>query len=617
MAGRSLTDAPCLLRFPFIIRHRVKKINDAFRTAIREFQYPNSYQCVFPVKANHNRDVIHTIASSETPNEVGLEAGSKAELLLVISHAKRETPVFYNGFKDNSSIEMAVRASRAGWNITIIIEKPNEIPMIVETCLRLNHTPRLGIRIKLASRGSGHWEHSGGLRSKFGLFVPQLLAAVDQLKEHNMLQALKLLHFHPGSQINDILKIKASVIEATRIYCGLVQQGVPLSTLDVGGGLAVDYTGKRSTSPSSMNYSLQEYTNDIVYYIKRVCDQANVAPPAIVSESGRALVAHHSVLVIPVLGSSYRELDEHLIDEPFDENDLSLQPLVELRATSNEVSANNLLECFHDAQQAMDMTLQLFASGMLSLQHRAIAEKLFWKVCRRIREHFNNLSDVPNSLNELKDLFAETYIGNFSLFQSLRDHWAIGQLFPVMPIQNLHRRPELNAILGDITCDSDGRIGSFIGERENRMQSTIPVHGLDGSQPYFLAVFLTGAYQEAIGQQHNLLGKTSSVTIDISGKQPFVAASNQDAPVEMLLKDDATEFTKQLESQFADRSSQNDDLEFLKNFLSEGCYLSQEYEVEPVDETARPTPNFKWKPRRHGRSVPNNESKTNQTSKAE
>ncbi len=590
LAKQKNLDAPLLLRFPFVVRHRIEQINAAFQFAIQEFQYPNSYQCVFPVKANQHAHVIDSIVDGNRLKHVGLEAGSKAELLLIIARATPDTPIFYNGFKDRSSIEMAVRASRCGLNVTVIIEKPIELVTVVQVCRQLNHKVRLGIRIKLASRGSGHWEHSGGLRSKFGLFVPQLLAAVEKLKANDMLDALQLLHFHPGSQINDILKIKASVIEATRIYCGLIKQGVPLTTLDVGGGLAVDYTGEKSTSPSSMNYSLQEYANDIVYYIKRVCDQTQVEPPEIVTESGRAVVAHHSVLVIPVLGSSYREIDEYDLDLSFDETDLSLQPLVELKATYEDITADNLIECFHDAQQAIDMTLQLFASGMLSLTHRSIAEKLFWKVCRRIREHFNTLGDVPTNLGELKELFAETYIGNFSLFQSLRDHWAINQLFPVMPIQNLDQRPDLHAVLGDITCDSDGRIGCFISEKENSHQSAVRVHSLAGQSPYYLAVFLTGAYQEAIGQQHNLLGKTHSVSIEFQNGCPHITTINHGTTLGQALSENGYSMENQIASL---ESTHPEDVEHLLSCLSDYCYLSPEETNQPVDETVSKSENFK------------------------
>ena len=562
---------PLLVRFPDIIRSRVDDLYQAFQNAIDQFDYQSTYNCVYPVKVNQNQSVVKSVLQFGQRFGIGLEAGSKAELMLVITGSDPSTPILYNGFKDDVSIEMAIRASRMGRDITIIIEKPNEIELIAAISAKLNHRPRLGIRVKLSSRGSGHWEHSGGLRSKFGLFVPQLLAAVEILKQFNLLDSFQLLHFHPGSQINDILRIKASVIEATRIYCDLKNRGVPLDTIDVGGGLAVDYTGQQSTDSSSMNYSLQEYANDIVYYVNRVCLQSKTPVPQIISESGRALVAHHAMMVIPVIGSSYRDVQADSVAE-FDSDDRSLQPLVELRGTLDEINPDNLLESFHDAQQAIDMTLQLFGAGMISLEHRAIGERLFWNVCRSIREELNTRTQVSVELDSLRNLFAETYIANFSLFHSLRDHWAIDHLFPIVPLQRLGERPTIDAVLGDITCDSDGKINRFIDGKTGR--STLPVHTLRDGQDYMLGVFLVGAYQEAIGEQHNLLGRPNVATAEeIDGRLVATEIQRGDTLADMLRFNDPN-WSSPFDGEASEAFQQQEDAEFFRRSMSTYCYLN-------------------------------------------
>ncbi len=580
-------ECPIIFKFPGIIRERVCQLYRAFEKAIQQFDYAESYQCVYPIKVNQSRPAVETILAHDR-YEVGLEAGSKAELLTILAVAKPNTTILYNGFKDRTSIEMAIRASRLGRDITIIIEKPNEIELIQALSQELGHCPRLGIRVKLASRGSGHWEHSGGLRSKFGLFVPQLLAAVERLRELGLLKHFQLLHFHPGSQINDVLRIKASVIEATRIYCDLVQRGAPLNRMDVGGGLAVDYTGQQSTDSSSMNYSLQEYANDIVYYIKRVCDQVGVSPPRILSESGRALVAHHAVMVFSIIGSSYRDIESYETDVKFDRSDRSLQPLVELQDTLQDVSEKNLLESFHDAQQAIDMTLQLFANGMMSLENRSVGESLFWQVCRKIRLKMNSLKFVPGELDSLRDLFAETYIANFSVFQSLRDHWAIDQLFPIVPLVGLDRGRDVDAVLGDITCDSDGKVERFVCDKASRR--TLKVHALRQDEPYYMGAFLVGAYQQSLGESHNLLGRPHTVCVEFENGKPVLTRVSPGDSIEEIMKWNSSESEHgEAEASLLDEfvaSLNSEEALFFANAAREYCYLSiRPPEHSPVGDT--------------------------------
>lgn len=502
---------PVLIRLPGIIRARVKQLYAAFKAGCDKYEYQGKYTLVYPIKVNQHREVLDAVFASglEMGSSVGMEAGSKAEMLAAVCKAGDNTPVFCNGFKDDTYIELAVRAFQLGKNVTIIIEKPHEIQMVAKCARRLGACPRLGVRVKLAARVSGHWQSSAGSSSKFGLTTSQLVDGIEQLKQLDLLDRLQLMHFHPGSQINNVRHIKASIIEATRIYGDLRKQGVPLSTIDVGGGLAVDYTGNRNTEASSMNYTLQEYANDVVYYMKQVCNQMDVPHPDIVSESGRAVAAHHGVLVVPVLGAGQ---PAKRWNERLQEGEEKIPPLFELQGNLLELNEENVLEVYHDAQQAVEMSLQLFANGHMTLEQRVKAERMFLELCRRIRGLLEGLEFIPRELQELQQLLADTYYANFSLFQSLPDNWAIDQLFPLMPIHRLQERPLVQGTIGDITCDSDGCIKNFVGPSGKR--KTLPLHPLQDGEPYWLGIFLVGAYQEVLGDYHNLLGRLHVLTVD-------------------------------------------------------------------------------------------------------
>ena len=502
---------PILLRFPGIIRRRMEEIHHAFQAAIQNFGFEGSYSCIYPVKVNQHLEVVQAAISSGRPFGGGVEAGSKAELLAIIAMTDNNTPLLCNGFKDPSVIEMAIRAAQMGRDITIVIEKPNEVQLVVDCVNRLGVKPKLGVRVKLSARGAGHWQSSGGSRSKFGLTVPELVRAVEELREHQLLDCVHLLHFHPGSQITNVRKIKSSIIEATRVYADLLNLGVPLKIIDVGGGLAVDYTGYRNREPSSMNYTLQEYANDVVYYIQMVCDQEEVPHPRIYSESGRALVAHHSVLIVPIVGTSQNHVAQSTVPQ-LTPDDLEVAPLAELHGILGEIAEKNVLESFHDAQTAMEIALQMFANGSLTLEQRAKAEWMTWSICVKINDLLDDLEFVPRELDELRLNLSDTYFANFSLFQALPDAWALGQLFPVMPIHRLQERPSKYGILGDMTCDSDGKIDCFIGDSGERRW--LPLHQYVEQQPYMLGIFLVGAYQESLSDDHNLMGKFHILNVD-------------------------------------------------------------------------------------------------------
>lgn len=502
---------PVLLRFSGILKHRLDEIHSAFDTAIRDHNYQGKYCCVYPIKVNQQRQVVEEILEYGRPYGFGLEAGSKPELLAVIGLAKNETPIVCNGFKDAEYIKTAALAHKIGRRIIPVVERFRELDLIIECAKQLDIRPSIGMRVKLAAKGSGRWQSSGGFRSKFGLTVSELLHAVDRLAEHDMLDCFNLLHFHLGSQITNIRHIKTAIIEAARIYTELAQRGAGLQYLDVGGGLGVDYDGSQTNFESSANYTLQEYANDVVYHVQSVCDDAKVPHPTIYSESGRAVVAYHSALLFDVLGASSQN------DSPEDSkiptvSSESEQPLIDLAATYDNITMRNLLESYHDAQQAFDMAIQLFAGGYLPLNQRRDAEKLFWAICHRLHRLAQSLDFVPEELEALDSMLSETYFCNFSLFQSIPDSWAIKQLFPVMPIHRLDVRPTQPAVLGDITCDSDGKLDQFIDRRD--VKRSLPLHRYDGEQ-YVLGVFLVGAYQEILGDMHNLFGDTNAVHVQI------------------------------------------------------------------------------------------------------
>jgi len=499
---------PILIRFGEILKHRLGEMHQAFQNAISENNYKGSYCCVYPIKVNQQRQVVEEVFEYGRPYKFGLESGSKPELLAVLAIADNETPIICNGFKDDEYIEMVMLAKKIGRQIIPVVEKYTELDLILKHSARVGVRPVIGLRIKLASRGSGRWKSSGGYRSKFGLTVTEALRAIDQLKSLGMEECLQLLHFHLGSQITNIRQIKGAVIEAARAYVEMRRAGAGLNYLDVGGGLGIDYDGSQTDFESSVNYTLQEYANDVVYHIQSVCDEAEVPHPVVVSESGRAVAAYHSVLVFNVLGVTGFGDEESLPEFPEDVE----QPLIDLKDTLRGLSSKNLLESFHDAQQALDSALNLFSLGYLPLQQRSWAECIYWVICRRIQKLAQELDYFPEELEGLDSLLSETYFCNFSLFQSMPDSWAVKQLFPIMPIHRLEQEPFHHGILGDISCDSDGKVDQFIDRRD--VKKTLPLHGFNG-EPYFLGAFLVGAYQEILGDLHNLFGDTNAVHVQL------------------------------------------------------------------------------------------------------
>ena len=500
---------PVLIRFAGILQHRLGELHGAFATAIAEHHYQGQYCCVYPIKVNQQRQVVEEVLEFGRPLGFGLEAGSKPELMAVMAMADNDTPIVCNGFKDDEYIEMAMLAQKLGRHIIPVVEKYTELQLILKYSARVGVRPAIGLRVKLASRGSGRWRSSGGYRSKFGLSVSEGMRALQELKDAGMADCLNLLHFHLGSQITNIRQIKAAVNEAVRVYVELARAGAGLRYLDVGGGLGIDYDGSQTDFESSVNYTLQEYANDIVYHIQSVCDEVGVPHPTIVTESGRAIAAYHSVLVFNVLGVSGMGESETPVEAPADAE----QPLIDLQETNRSLTSKNLLESYHDAQQALDQALNLFSLGYLSLEQRCQAENLYWSISRRIQSLAQNLDYFPEELEGLEAMLSDTYFCNFSLFQSMPDSWAIKQLFPLMPIHRLDEEPTRHAVLGDITCDSDGKVDQFIDRRD--VKRTLTLHPFNGGE-YYLGAFLVGAYQEILGDLHNLFGDTNTVHVRLS-----------------------------------------------------------------------------------------------------
>ena len=497
---------PILIRFAGILKHRLGEIHTAFENAINEHKYQGGYCCVYPIKVNQQRQVVEEVLEFGKPYKFGLEAGSKPELMAVMALADNETPIICNGFKDDEYIEMAMLAQKMGRKIIPVVEKYTELHLILKYSQKVGVRPKIGLRVKLASRGSGRWKSSGGYRSKFGLSATEAMRALQELKDLGMNDCINLLHFHLGSQITNIRQIKGAVNEAVRVYVDLARAGAGLKYLDVGGGLGIDYDGSQTDFESSVNYTLQEYANDIIYHVQNVCDEVEVPHPTIITESGRAIAAYHSVLVFNVLGvSGMGEMD--VAGEPPADAE---QPLIDLAETLRGLTAKNLLESYHDTQQALDQALNLFSLGYLSLEQRCIAENLYWAITRRIQRLARELDYFPEELEGIDAMLSDTYFCNFSLFQSMPDSWAIKQLFPIMPIHRLETEPSRPAVLGDITCDSDGKVDAFIDRRD--VKRTLQLHTFDGSD-YFLGAFLLGAYQEILGDLHNLFGDTNAVHV--------------------------------------------------------------------------------------------------------
>ncbi|HEV2293176.1 MAG TPA: biosynthetic arginine decarboxylase [Tepidisphaeraceae bacterium] len=507
---------PVLIRFTDILQHRVGQIHQAFERAIAEHDYKGDYRCVYPIKVNQQRHVVEEIHSFGKPLGFGLEAGSKPELLAIMGIVDDDnTPIVCNGFKDDEFIEAVILATKIGRNIIPVVEKFSELELIVKYAKLHNVKPSIGVRVKLAARGAGRWQESGGVRSKFGLFVSEVIDALEYLRNNDMGDCLNLLHFHLGSQINNIRNIKGATIELVRVYTELQRLGAGLKYIDVGGGLGVDYDGSKTDFGSSINYGLQEYANDIVFHVKEICDQAGVEHPTIISESGRAMVAYHSVLVFNVIGwSGFKRFDipQHLGDaERFE----LPAPVVNLFDTFVGVNEQNFMEYYHDAHVSRDAVLNLFSLGYCSLEHRSLAERLFFGLCSKVLNIIRKLEYVPDEFNGLEAMLSDTYFCNMSIFQSIPDSWAIDQLFPIMPIHRLAEEPNCRGVLADITCDSDGKIDRFIDRRD--VKSVLELHAYNNGEDYFVGAFLVGAYQEILGDLHNLLGDTNAVHVTVNG----------------------------------------------------------------------------------------------------
>lgn len=514
LKARDLT-APVVIRFSDILRQQLGRLHRAFAEAIAENEYQNRYCAVFPIKVNQQRLVVEEVYRYGEEYGFGLEAGSKPELLAVmaLTEAAPERMIICNGFKDDSYIEAVILATKLGRTIIPVIEKFDELALVLKHAEKYQVRPRLGVRVKLASEGAGRWRDSAGEKSKFGLFVSEILELVRILAAHGMLDCLELVHCHPGSQLQDIRRIKDAINELAHVYAELKLMGAGLKYIDVGGGLGVDYDGSGTNFESSMNYTMKEYASDVVYRIGSVCNARGIDHPVIVSESGRATAAHHSVLIFNTLGSS--ALDRFRvsgrIEEDYPGEQELPQPVADLFEAHRSVTERRLVECYHDAVQAREQALQMFNLGLLSLEFRGLAERLYWATCARVRDYCRKLERVPEELEGLELILSDTYFCNFSVFQSLPDSWAIDQLFPIMPIQRLDEKPTRNAVLADITCDSDGKIDRFVSQRD--VKHTLEVHELRPNEDYYLGVFLVGAYQETLGDLHNLFGDTHVVHI--------------------------------------------------------------------------------------------------------
>jgi len=510
--GRGLK-FPVLIRFQDILRHRVESINLAFRGSISEYGYQGKYRGVFPIKVNQLREVVEEILDAGKPYDFGLEVGSKPELFAGLAlQSQIGSLIICNGYKDCNFIRMALLGTKLGKKVIMVVEKLEELRQIITVSKQLGVEPLLGIRARLLSKGAGRWADSGGENAKFGLSTAEILAAAELLKAENLSHCLKLLHFHIGSQVPDILTVKKAVQEAARLYAKLYKMSFQIESLDVGGGLGVDYDGSRSAFDSSTNYTLQEYTNDVIYYVADVCNTEKVPHPDIISESGRAIVAHHSVLIVEVFGAIEKVRPGEFFR--YTENE---HPLVkELLDIKRNLAKLNKLEAYHDALERREDAQHMFTLGVIDLPDKAKIENLYWDISLEVVQSYRGQAYVPEEIRKLEDSLGDQYLCNFSVFQSLLDHWALGQLFPIMPLSRLNERPTREATLVDITCDSDGQVNKFIDLRDVR--DTLRLHplNLNGNgqvEPYYLGFFLMGAYQDIMGDLHNLFGRVNEVHV--------------------------------------------------------------------------------------------------------
>ena len=511
LARRGIT-APILLRFPQLVAAQVRKLQRAFSKSIREFEYQGAHMCVYPMKVNQQRSVVEEYLREGSRYDFGLEAGSKAELYAALAlEQSPDSLLVLNGFKDEEFIQLAFAGAKSGKRVIIVVEKLSELDHILR--IAENHegnAPTIGMRVKLYSKGSGRWEKSGGEAAKFGLTTTELLEVINRLKEAGRIDMLRLLHFHIGSQLTDIKRIKNAMKEAARVYAKIFQMKVPIDLLDVGGGMAVDYDGSKTAFDSSANYNAQEFANDVIYMIKQVCDDENVPHPTIIQESGRFLSAYHAILVTNVL-EEIETVVEDISPMEIDEDDP--QVVIELGELREAITIKNYREYYHDALEHREELFTLFNLGLISLEDRAKGEVLFWDVCERADRYAQQSKYVPEEFDDLRRLLCAKYLANFSVFKSVPDHWALDQLFPIVPIQMLNKTPTEFTTLCDITCDSDGVVDKFVDLHD--VKQTLELHKLDPNEPYYLAFMLVGAYQEVMGNNHNLFGAPNEAQIHI------------------------------------------------------------------------------------------------------
>ncbi len=574
---------PLVIRFQDLLRHRVESINRVFQTAITEFGYRNEYRGVFPIKVNQLREVIEEIVDAGQPFHFGLEAGSKPELVAALAmHQDPESLIICNGYKDPAFIRIALLGRKLGKSVVIVVEKLEELEQTIRISKEVGVEPYIGIRVRLHSKGSGKWSPSGGENAKFGLDTTNLVAASQMLKEAGLAHCFKLLHFHVGSQVPDISTIKRAVREAARYYAKLCKLGHDLGYLDVGGGLGVDYDGSRSDFDSSTNYSLQEYANDVVWNIMDVCDSEGVAHPAIVSESGRAIVAHHSVLVMEAFSSIERTAPKLRVEATEKDHKL-VHDILEVK---QRLKRGNRIESLHDSQHIKEESQQMFDLGLLDLESKAKIETVYWQLAQQIVNMHRGLRFVPEEVKQLETSLGDQYICNFSVFQSLLDHWALGQLFPIMPIHRLTTPPDRNGMIVDITCDSDGKISKFIDLQD--VKETLPLHRIPSGEMYYIGVFMVGAYQDIMGDLHNLFGRVTEVHVFLDPDEESgwyieeVIEGSTIGEVLAMTQWDKVELMRLLKSQVdaaikTDRLKPNDAMKLLSDYerlLQEYTYLS-------------------------------------------
>lgn len=509
------TTVPVLFRFRDLLRNRIDELVKGFRRAIKDSKYEGEYRGVYPIKVNQQSQVVEEITSYGQQYDYGLEAGSKPELIAALAHMHNpHAYLICNGYKDDEFIDLALTAQKMGLNIFIVLEMPSELDAVLHRAKKFDVRPNLGVRVRLATKGSGLWQESAGDKSVFGLNAAQVISVVDALKEKESLDCLKLLHFHQGSQIPNISVIREGLTEAARIYVHLVKEGAPMGTLDMGGGLAVDYDGSKTNFHSSCNYSMQEFARDVVDIVGNVCTANGVKHPTLVSESGRAIVSYYSVLVFNILDVS-TSLGE---DEPPTLPDNPPEALKAFADTHRMLSRKNIQECYNDASYYREQLRAQFFYGNCTLRERGTGEAYYWYILRRIADLLSDMETIPEDLREISTSMVDFYYGNFSLFQSLPDSWAIKQIFPVMPLHRLNERPTQKAVLADITCDCDGKIDHFIDKED--VARFLPLHTIKSSDDYFIGVFLVGAYQETLGDLHNLLGDTNVVGVHLEKGRP-------------------------------------------------------------------------------------------------